>query len=142
MSIDFLTLNPHYIVKHNFLELTRDLSGNNDINIPPLDDGEYVQFMQDINMAVRSGALIISIYTDAGGVGFAVDTNGNPVNNRIIHTTSYVYPYFDASGNGRDGVLTCIFDDDSTFSNGDVNNAAYWYNIQGVSDPNNLQQYT
>jgi hypothetical protein len=138
---EFILANPHYIVTHHFNPL-RDLSGNNIENIPPLDNGEYVQFMQDVNMAVRMGPLIISIYTDASGTIFALDTNGNPVNNRTINTTSYKYPYYDANNNLVDGVLTCTFDDSSSFSNDDENNAAYWYNIQGVSDPNNLLQYT
>jgi len=138
---EFILANPHYIVTHHFNPL-RDLSGNNIENIPPLDNGEYVQFMKDVNMAVRMGPLIISIYTDASGTIFALDTNGNPVNNRTINTTSYKYPYYDANNNLVDGVLTCTFDDSSSFSNDDENNAAYWYNIQGVSDPNNLLQYT
>lgn len=138
---EFLRLNPHYVVTHH-IYLMRDLSGNNSENIPPLEDGEYAQFMLDVNMAVRSGALIISIYTDASGNTIALDTNGNPVNNRYLKTTSYSYPYLDISGNYIDGVLTCIFGDGSSFSNNDQNNAAYWYSIQGISDPNNLQQYT
>jgi hypothetical protein len=141
MAEDFLTLHPHYIVTHHLYQL-RDLSGNNPENIPPLEDGEYLQFMQDVNMAVRSGALIISIYTDASGTIFAVDSNGNPINARTLHSTRYVYSYYDFNGNFIDGVLTCIFDDGSTFSNGDLNNTAFWYNIQGISDPNNLNQYT
>jgi hypothetical protein len=138
---DFLIANPHYCVTHHFY-LLRDLSGNNPENIPPLDNGEYVQFMQDVNLAVRMGPLIISIYTDASGTNFALDTNGNPINSRIINKTSYQYPYYDANNILVLGVLTCVFDDGSSFSNDDENNAAYWYNIQGVSDPNNLQQYT
>uniref|UniRef100_A0A6C0JQM7 Uncharacterized protein n=1 Tax=viral metagenome TaxID=1070528 RepID=A0A6C0JQM7_9ZZZZ len=138
---EFLRLNPHYVVTHH-IYLMRDLSGNNPENIPPLEDGEYVQFMLDVNMAVRTGPLIISIYSDASGNNIVLDTNGNPVNNRYLKTTSYSYPYIDFSGNYIDGILTCIFGDGSSFSNNDENNAAYWYSIQGISDPNNLQQYT
>lgn len=138
---DFLIANPHYRVTHHFY-LLRDLSGNNPENIPPLDNGEYVQFMQDVNLAVRMGPLIISIYTDASGTIFALDTNGNPISSRTINTTNYHYPYYDANNILVEGVLTTVFDDGSSFSNDDENNAAYWYNIQGVSDPNNLQQYT
>jgi hypothetical protein len=141
MITDFLIENPHYIVTHNYF-LLRDLSGNNSINIPPLENGEYVQFMLDVNMAVRRGPLIVSIYTDASGNNFALDSNGNPINNRYLKTTSYVYEYFDLSNNLVDGVLNCTFGDGSTFDNGDINNSSYWYNIQGVSDPNNLPQYT
>jgi hypothetical protein len=138
---DFLQANPHYVVTHHFY-LMRDMSGNNPINIPPLENGEYIQFMLDVNAAVRIGALIISIYTDISGTVFALDTNGNPVNNRFLKTTNYVYPYVDGNGTLMDGVLSCTFGDGSTFSNIDANNGAYWYNIQGISDPNNLKQYT
>jgi len=138
---DFLIANPHYIVTHHFY-LLRDLSGNNPENIPPLDNGEYVQFMQDVNMAVRMGPLIVSIYTDASGTNFALDTNGNPISSRTINTTNYHYPYYDANNILVEGVLTTVFDDGSSFSNDDEHNTSFWYNIQGVSDPINLQQYT
>jgi len=138
---EFLRLNPHYVVTHHIFKY-RDLSGNNPENIPPLEDGEYIQFMQDVNSAVRIGALIISIYTDASGVGIALDSNGNPIVNRFLKTTTYVYPYIDKDANYIPGILTSIFGDNSTFSNDDENNTAYWYNIKGISDPNNLQQYT
>jgi len=142
MNSEFLTSNPHYIITHHFFDLNRDLSGNSSIDIPSLNNGEYEQFMKDVNNAVRMGELRISIYTDPSGINFALDTNGNPINNRIVTATSYVYAYVDFSGNFIEGVLTCVFDDESTFSNYDINNSAYWYFINGVSDPNNLQQYT
>jgi hypothetical protein len=142
MSEDFLKLNPHYIVTYHLSDLTRDLSGNNPENIPPLENGEYQLFMINVNNAVRMGPLVISIYTDPSGIGIALDTNGNPILNRTVSSTNYIYPYFDFSGNIIDGVLTCIFEDGSSFSNNDENNTAYWYNIEGVTDPNNLQQYT
>jgi hypothetical protein len=137
---EFLKLNPHYVVTYHIYKF-RDLSGN-DINIPPLEDGEYLQFMQDVNAAVRVGPLIISIYTDASGINAAMSSDGNPIIDRFLKTTSYTYPYIDASGNYKQGIMTCIFGNDSTFSNDDANNSAYWYNIKGISDPNNLQQYT
>jgi len=140
----FIQKNPHHIVTYHISDYyqTRDLSGNNTDNIPPLEDGEYIQFMQDVNAAVRIGALIITVYTDASGIGIALDSNGNPVLNRLLKTTSYVYPYINDNGNYIDGVLTNIYDDGSTFSNNDANNTAYWYSIKGVSDSNNLQQYS
>jgi len=144
MSVDFLILNPHYVVTHHMDHFYRfrDLSGNNPENIPPFEDGEYFLFMQDVSLAVRKGPLIISVYTDASGIGIALDSNGNPILNRILKTTNYMYAHYDANGNYIDGVLTNIYDDGSTFSNNNENNSAYWYNIQGVSDPNNLRQYS
>jgi len=137
--------NPYHLVTYHISDYyqTRDLSGNNPENIPPLEDGEYIQFMQDVNMAVRMGALIISVYTDASGIGIALDSSGNPILNRLLKTTSYVYPHIDNEGNYIYGVLTNVYDDGSTFSNiNTINNTLYWYSIQGVSDQNNLQQYT
>jgi hypothetical protein len=140
--LDFIKLNPHYLVTHNIFVIARDLSGNNPVNIPPLEDGEYPQFLLDVNMAIRMGPILLSIYTDASGVGIALDSNGNPIVNRFLKQTSYAYSYIDFSGNYIDGYMTCTFGDNSTFGNDDTNNSLYWYFIQGISDPNNLQQYT
>ena len=140
---EFLQLNPHYLVTYHIFQL-RDLSGNNPENIPPLENGEYIQLMLDINSAVRIGALIISVYTDASGINCALDSNGNQVKSRFLKSTSYEYPYIYKDGNYRQGELTCIFGDGSTFTEYDdiTNNDTYWYNINGISDPNNLNQYT
>lgn len=142
MNSEFLTINPHYVITHHFSPFIQDQSGNNPIDIPHLENGEYLQFMDDVNKAVRIGQLNLSIYTDPSGVNFALDTNGNPINNRRLTMTNYIYPYIDFSGNLVDGSIMCTFDDGSTFSNNDENNTAYWYFIDGISDPNNLQQYT
>ena len=139
--IDFLTLNPHYVVTYNIF-LLRDLSGNNPENIPPLENGEYPQFMVDVNMAIRMGPILVSIYTDASGIGLALDSNGNPIVNRFLKQTSYAYPYLNKDAVYIPGILTCTFGDGSTFANDDLNDSAYWYFIQGVSDPNKLEQYT
>jgi hypothetical protein len=137
----FVKANPHYIVTHHMC-LLRDISDNNPIILPPLENGEYIQFMLDVNAALRIGAIVISVYTDISGTSFALDTNGNPVNNRFLKTTSYTYPYMDENGTFMDGILTCTFGNGSTFSNIDEYNTVYWYNIKGISDPNNLRQYT
>ena len=87
----FLKINPHYVIIHHFdrlRDLLRDLSGNNPENIPPLENDEYVQFMQDVNLAVRRGPLIVSIFTDGSGNGIALDTNGNP----ILHLWTFKTP--------------------------------------------------
>ena len=91
---NFLQENPHHIVTYHISDYyqTRDLSGNNPDNIPPLEDGEYIQFMQDVNIAVRTGALIITVYTDASGIGIALDSLGNPILNRVLHLLSFKMP--------------------------------------------------
>jgi hypothetical protein len=112
------------------------------INIPPLEDDEYRIFFHDINAAVNVGALVVSIFMDASGTIYAQDNNGRDVNLRTVKTTSYTYPYFDVSGVWHDGLFYLTFDDDATFDNVDLNNSAYWYYIQGVSDMSNLLQWT
>jgi len=138
---DFLTLNPHYVVTYNIF-LLRDLSGNNPENIPPLEDGEYPQFMLDVNMAIRMGPILLSLYTDASGTGFLVDSNGNPIVNRFLKQTTYSYPYIDNDGLYIPGLLTCTFGDGSTLSVDGFHHSIFWYFIKGVNDPNNLQPFT
>jgi hypothetical protein len=112
------------------------------IDIPPLENDEYDQFMHDVNTVVNKGALIVSIFTDASGTIFTKDNNGNDINLRLVKSTSYTYSHMDNNGIFIDGVFYFTFDDGSTFSNVDINNSEYWYYIQGVSDMNNLLQWT
>ena len=112
------------------------------INIPPLENDEYIQFIKDINTAVNVGPLMISIFSDASGTIFTKDNNGNDINLRSVKSTSYTYSHMDNNGNFIDGVFYFTFDDGSTFNNVDLNNSEYWYYIQGVSDMNNLLQWT
>jgi hypothetical protein len=138
---DFLILNPHYVVSYNIF-LLRDLSGNNPENIPPLEDGEYPQFMLDVNMAIRMGPILLSLYTDSSGTGFILDSNGNPINNRFLKQTTYSYPYIDKDGVYIQGLLTCTFGDGSTLSVDGLHHSIFWYFIKGITDPNNLQPFT
>jgi hypothetical protein len=131
-----------YAILHDYEETKRDTTSIGRIDIPPLENDEYVQFMKDINTAVNKGAFIISIFTDASGTIFTKDSNGNDINLRLVKTTSYTYSHMDNNGNFIDGIFYFTFDDGSTFNNVDLNNSAYWYYIQGVSDMNNLLQWT
>lgn len=121
----------HYFIKPK----TRDISGStfttSGPNIDALTNGEYPQYTVDINQALHSlGYARISIYMDASGTIFALDSNGNPISSRLITQTSYTYPYVDASDNTIDGTFTITFDDGSFYFNTDVNNSAYWYSMQ------------
>ena len=145
MVDDFLLLNPHYIVTHDWLRFRRfvdDLSGNNPEDIAPLENGQYAIFMEDINMAVRKGELVISIFSDASGVNYVPDSNGNPINNRFLRTTTYTYPYIDRDGVYVYGILRCTFGDRSTFENDDAHETSFWYIIKGINDLNSLKQLT
>lgn len=118
----------------------RDISGN---NVPYLDDGEYQLIIDDINSALHNGKPFrINIYTDADGTIFAQDSNGNDINDRLVVTTIYTYPYTDVfTSNLIDGTFKIIFDDGSYIENGDLNNQAYWYTIIGA-DPVEIKQFT
>lgn len=121
----------HYFIKPK----TRDISGStfttSGPNIDALTNGEYPQYTVDINQALHSlGYARISIYMDASGTIFALDSNGNPISSRLITQTSYTYPYVDASDNTIDGTFTVTFDDGSFYFNTDVTNSAYWYSMQ------------
>ena len=132
-----------FTVIHEYHDISREFDASyGGLVIPPLEDDEYVQFIKDINKAVNVGALIVSIFMDASGTIFAKDTNDNDINLRNVKSTSYTYPYVDVSGNLTYGTFTFTFDDGSTFSNIDLLNNLYWYYIQGVSDMNNLLQWT
>jgi hypothetical protein len=114
----------------------------NDVSLNKYDDGEYDNLINDMNTALHTlGYAELNIYTDASGTIFANDSNGNPITNRLIVTTSYTYPYLDLSGNFVFGYFTVVFDDKSTFSNTDDNNLAYWYSIYGM-DPLTIKQFT
>lgn len=137
--------------KDNKYTIFHDYSENNTrafdisyggIYITPLENDEFTKFFQDINTAVNIGPFIVSILMDASGTTYAKDTNGNDINLRLVKSNSYTYPYMDSTGGYVDGQFILIFDDGSTFTNVDLNHAAYWYYIQGVSDMSNLLQWT
>lgn len=113
-----------------------------EIIIPSLENGEYLKFFQDVNTAINIGPFVISIFMDASGQTYAQDSNGGDINLRTVTSTSYSYPYIDGDGIWHYGTFTFTFENGSTFSNIDINNSAYWYFIQGVSDMNNLLQWT
>jgi hypothetical protein len=132
----------NYTVFYDY-SLTRDFDMSyGGINIPLLENDEYLQFFKDINTAVNKGPFIISIFLDPSGTIFAKDNNGNDINLRLVKSNSYTYPYIDKDANYIDGIFYFVFDDGSTFNNVDLNNSEYWYYIQGVSDMNNLLQWT
>ena len=79
---------------------------------------------------------------DASGQTYAQDSNGDDINLRTVTSTSYSYPYIDYLGTWHGGTFVFTFDNGSTFTNVDTNNSAYWYFIQGISDMNNLLQWT
>lgn len=138
------------IINNNIYTILHEYDGKRDfdtsfglIDIQPLENDEYIQFMKDINTAVNKGPFIISIFMDASGTIFTKDSNGNDINLRLVKSTSYTYPYMDNSGNYVKGNFIFTFDDGSTMNNDDLNETIqYWYYIQGVNDINNISLWT
>ena len=113
----------------------------NDASIPLLIGGEYTQVLNDSNTVLHSvGEIKMSLFVDASGTTFAQDSSGNNIDNKLVTTTVYTYPYTDISGNPIDGYLTTTFSDGSYFGNNDTNDSAYWYTMQGLDKL--PQQYT
>jgi hypothetical protein len=113
----------------------------NAVTVPSLLNGEYAKIMPDSNTVLHSlGYIKMSLYADASGTIFAQDSSGNDINNKLVQTTIYSYPYTDANNNSWDGYLTTYFADGSYFGNTDTNNSAYWYTLEGLGLP--PQQYT
>ena len=122
------------------LRHSRDFYTNSDVSLNKYDNGEYDNLITDMNSALHSlGYAEINIYSDASGTVFVNDSNGNPIANRLIVSTTYTYPYLDLSDNFVFGYFTILFDDNSTFSNPDSNHLAYWYSIYGM-DPIVIKQ--
>ena len=108
----------------------------NDVTLPQLIDGEYTRVLNDSNTVLHSvGYIKMSLYTDASGTVFAQDSSGNPIDNKLVTTTLYTYPYTDICGNLWDGYLTTYFSDGTYFGNNDTNDSAYWYTFEGLNQP-------
>lgn len=113
----------------------------NDVSLPLLLTGEYSQLIPDSNSVLHTvGYIKMSLYTDASGNVFAQDSSGNDINNKLVDTTTYTYPYTDIDNNYWDGYFTTYFSDGTYFGNNDTNDAAYWYTLEGLGKP--PQQYT
>lgn len=108
---------------------TRDASFN------PTNNGHYDEFANDVTYAFNNiGYFKVFIYTDASGLTYAKDSNNNDINDRLVTSMSYMYPYVvEGTGQVVFGQFVIKFDDDATFSNGDDNESAYWYAIEGES---------
>ena len=105
-------------------------------------DGEYAEFQYDVNLCINVlGKVNLNIYTDGSGNSYALDSSGNPIQNRVVIETNYIYPYTDASGNSVYGYFKITFDDGSSFSNDDANNTAFWYYLEGL-EPAIIKQFT
>ena len=113
--------------------MTSTVTSTNDVIVNGYTDGEYNAVTNDINIALHTlGYLRINIYNDISGNSVALDSNGNPIIDRIISSTRYIYPTTDSSGNAVDGFFRITFDDGSTLDNEDWNNTQYAYVMTGL----------
>jgi len=113
--------------------MTSIITSTNDVMVNGYTDGEYNPVTADINTALHTlGYLRINIYNDISGNSVALDSNGNPIIDRTILSTRYIYPTTDASGNSVDGFFRITFDDGSTLDNEDWNNTQYAYVMSGL----------
>ena len=112
-----------------------------DASFNPMTNGQYAIFANDVTYALNHiGYFRVNIYTDASGLNIAKDSNNNDINDRLVISMSYTYPYvIEGTGELVFGEFTVQFDDGSTFSNGDDNEGAYWYSIVGYPE---IKQFT
>jgi hypothetical protein len=136
--------NPYTIYIHN--PITRTITvkyllfGVRDFistgpHLEPLENGQYPQFIIDMDTALHTiGYIKLSIFADASGTIIQTDSNGNPIDTRLVKSTSYTFPYIDISGNTVDGTIVLTFDDGSTFTSVDIEVILEdWYMIYSVN---------
>lgn len=106
-----------------------------------LSNDEYYQVTLDMNTAIQAtGQIFISIYLDPSGTILVQDSLGNDINELLIRSTFYTYPFVDSrSGTPTfvDGYMTFTFDNGGSLSNDDLHNSEYWYRVKGVNLPEN-----
>lgn len=72
----------------------------------------------------------ISIFTDASGTVFALDSNSQIINNKLLTSTNYTFTYFDVQTSLQiDGHMIIGFSDGSTFDIYDIPAQGYWYSM-------------
>jgi len=84
---------------------------------------------------MMNGQVYLDLYTNAEGTVFALDSNGNPVNNRLIKYTMYTNPYYHPYNGNVDGLFKIQFVDGSIFETHDAEDAdhvVYWYSFPAI----------
>jgi hypothetical protein len=109
----------------------------------PITDGEFITLQYNVNYALNNlGYVRINITTDPGGIIFALDNNGSPINNRLIIKLSYTYAHVDdVTQLPVEAYFTLEFDDGGTFGLSEVEHGQFWYWLTGI-DPIVIYQYT
>jgi len=95
------------------------------------------EFYTDLHVVQKmtNSQVYISLYTNAEGTVFALDNNGNPINNRLIQYTEYTNPYYHPYNGNVDGVFKIKFVDGGVFQKNDAidaTNVVYWYSFSAI----------
>lgn len=84
---------------------------------------------------MMNGQVYLNLYTNAEGSVFALDTTGNPINNRLVQYTMYTNPYYHPYDGNIDGLFKIQFVDGSKFETHDAEDATtvvYWYSFPAI----------
>ena len=105
--------------------------------------GQFDEFDLDFSMAKTTLIHVyMNVYLNAQGTVFALDSNGNPIQNRLVYYTLYTLPYTDLVSNAQiPGYLKVVFYDGSYIKSFDNAETTYWYSITGL-EPFEIKQFT
>uniref|UniRef100_A0A6C0DRU8 Uncharacterized protein n=1 Tax=viral metagenome TaxID=1070528 RepID=A0A6C0DRU8_9ZZZZ len=110
---------------------------------PPYSD-EFQAFYNDMKTVMTTvGHLYINIYNDASGNSVANDSNGNPIQHRLVSYIIYTYSGAEVTTSQSDfGGMHLAFSDGSLIQ---FPNSAtliyYWYTIDGIT-PSVIKAFT
>lgn len=91
-----------------------------------------VSGIHDLLVSGQYKAVTITVFNDAEGSSVTMDSNGSPIQNRTILSTSNTSEYVDLDGNTAYGTVVLKFSDGSTFVSTEVLNS-FWYSLSGIS---------
>lgn len=105
--------------------------------------GQFDEFDYDFNRAkLTLPHIYFNVYLNAQGTVFANDSNGNPIQNRLVYYISYTLPYDDpVTHDPMPGFLKVIFNDHSFIKSYNNAETTYWYSINGL-EPFAIKQFT
>lgn len=110
---------------------------------PPYSD-QFLSFYTDLKTVMTTvGHLYINIYNDPSGNTPSVDTNGNPIQHRLVYYIVYTYSGAEVTSSHSDlGGIKLVFSDGSFIEFPNTEPIVYyWYNIDGIS-PADLKAFT
>jgi len=102
-------------------------------NFSTATNGEYDAVIADMQHSKdTTGHFYINIYTNPEGTVFANDSNGNPINNRLVNYTLYRYSRINPTTNEvYPGFMRFVFGDGSKLENIDES-TTNWYSVPGT----------